>query len=133
MPAFEVPEEDAFRQPAEDAPVGVDPVDGYHHPGFAWLDRMGCKDRELGEYFAQAGHVLGDEQKDTCMRCPVMVECLVHSYLGGGNGKPLTGGYMATLSPGQRKKYSLSQAMAKVKRDREKYFADRGEADPHAA
>lgn len=103
-----------LRKPAPDAPPGIAPEDGYAHPGWLWLDRIACGDLEQERYFAKAGHVLDDEAKEACLTCPVYRECVIWSYLAGGDGRPMNGGYWALLSPGQRKKMSLAEALAHV-------------------
>ena len=111
MPTNEI-DDKHWDEPADDAPVGAPVLDGYAHPGFSWLDRIGCQEHDLGEFFANAGHVLSEEARAACMPCPVWRECLIFSYMGTPDGKPITGGYFAALSPGQRKKLSLGEAIA---------------------
>lgn len=102
-----------LRQRAEDAPSDSNEVDGYAHPGFTWLDDMGCKDLPLSAFFAKAGHVLSDEARKACVvKCAVWRECTIWAYVGNPDGKNITGGYLAALSPGQRKKMSLEEALA---------------------
>lgn len=114
---------DQLRHRAEDAPADADAVEGFAHQGFEWLDDIACKDLDQSLFFAQAGHVLGDDAKAACLdRCEVWRECTIFAYLGNHGGL-VTGGYFAGLSPGQRKKMTLSEALAhgeKIRADRRK-------------
>lgn len=106
-----MPDDKRWDVPAEDAPAGAPVLDGYAHPGFKWLDDIECKDNNLGEFFANAGHVLSEEARSACMKCSVWRECLIFSYMGTPDSKPITGGYFAGFSPGQRKKLELGEAV----------------------
>jgi hypothetical protein len=108
---------------AEDAPTDAEALEGFAHQGFEWLNDIACKDLEATEFFARAGHVLGDEAKKACLEtCEVWRECTIFSYLGHG-GQLITGGYFAGLSPGQRKKMTLSEALEHGEKLRERRAA----------
>lgn len=127
-----------LRQPAEDAPSDAGEVDGYRHPGFTWLDQAACGDEiavrddvKLSDFFAKAGHVLSDKAKDACLsRCDVWRQCVIFSYLGNPDGRTIIGGYFASLSPGQRKRLSLPEALEVAEQMRAEYAATRGRATP---
>lgn len=95
----------------DDVPAGASEVDGYRHPGFKWLDEAACADVPNTDFFVEAGHVLGEKAKKACMSCSVWADCIIFSYVGSPDGRPVTGGYWAGLSPGQRKKLSLQEAL----------------------
>ena len=82
------------------------------HPGFAWTDDANCRQllfdddgvldpEAAGLFFVEAGHVITDNIKTLCRRCPVRKECLLHSYTGAG-GQVIVSGYFAGFSSGQR-------------------------------
>ena len=93
----------------DDAPASVS-VDGHKHPGFGWVDDAACADANLSDFFAQAGHVQSVEARQLCIECPVWRECTIFSYLGH-EGQAMAGGYYAALSPGQRKKMNVDEAL----------------------
>ena len=114
-------EYDDLMKPADDAPSDAGEMAGFRHPGFTWLDESACSDIPLSEYFAKAGHVLSDRARKACMECPVWRECIIFSYLGNPDGKVVIGGYFAALSPGQRKRMNLTEALEAAEQMRAEY------------
>jgi hypothetical protein len=82
--------------------------------GDGWLDDAACADLHIDDFFVQAGHVIEESVLNTCRGCPVRVSCVRHAYNSDLN---ITGGYFGGLSPGQRRDFSLTEALAYVSTD----------------
>lgn len=82
------------------------------HDGFKWLDDIACADLELDAFFVAAGHTIAPDTIETCRRCPVRRECVIYVYNRG-----LSSGYMAGLSPSQRDKMTLEEALEYIEQD----------------
>lgn len=67
------------------------------HDGYKWLDDINCADMDLNDFFVQPGHTISEQTLNTCRRCPVRRECVVHVYT-----REIKSGYYAGLSPSQR-------------------------------
>lgn len=100
----------------------------FTHPGLKWIDDAACKDLELPMYFVEAGHVMPEEARKSCMECPVWEKCLIYSYLANPDGKMISGGYFAGFSLGQRRKLTLGQAIEQGRKVREEYRQERAGA-----
>ncbi|MFM7088553.1 MAG: WhiB family transcriptional regulator [Candidatus Paceibacterota bacterium] len=85
------------------------PVDGDD-----WLDDAACAALNIDDFFVQAGHVIDERILNTCRGCPVRVQCVKHSYNANLN---ITGGYFGGLSPGQRRDFSIGEALDYIKSD----------------
>lgn len=81
-----------------------------------WLDDAACADLTIPDFFVEAGHVIKERSQRGCRSCPVRLDCLIHAYTGGPSG-PITGGYYAGMSPGQRREMSLEQAIEYISND----------------
>jgi hypothetical protein len=79
-----------------------------------WLDAAACADLPIEAFFVQAGHIIDEEVLNVCRGCPVRVDCIVHSYNEDLN---VTGGYFGGLSPGQRREFTLEEALEFAKAD----------------
>jgi WhiB family redox-sensing transcriptional regulator len=77
-----------------------------------WLNRIACADMDIDDYFVEAGHAITSTAASICRGCPVRLECLRHAY-----DMQVAGGYFGGLSPGQRREYSLEQAVQFVLSD----------------
>lgn len=82
------------------------------HPGFQWIRDINCEGVDWQAMFAKAGHVLDPEVKTLCLECPVWRECLTHSFRNPFDDRPMTGGYFAGFSPGERKNNDLETLLA---------------------
>jgi hypothetical protein len=82
------------------------------HDGLQWLDRIACADLDPAVMFVEAGHTIDPAVVETCRSCPVRHECLLHAYR-----RPVRSGYLAGLSPSQRRKMSFGQALEYVQND----------------
>ena len=78
----------------------------------AWLRHAACADREVKDYFVEAGHVIDEDVLNLCRACPVRESCIRHAYK-----QEVTGGYFGGLSPGQRRDLSLDEALAYAEED----------------
>ena len=78
----------------------------------AWLRHAACADREIKDFFVEAGHVIDEEVLNLCRSCPVRVSCIRHAYK-----QEVTGGYFGGLSPGQRRDLNLDEALAYAEED----------------
>lgn len=88
----------------------------------SWLDDMACVDREISDYFVNAGHTIDPAVLSLCRGCPVREECLRHAYR---QDPPLSGsGYFGGMSPGQRKKMNLEEALAWIAEDTAAFRAE---------
>ena len=82
------------------------------HDGLQWLNRIACADMEPSVMFVEAGHTIDPVVVETCRSCPVRYECLVHAYR-----RPVRSGYLAGMSPSQRRKMTFEQALEYVRND----------------
>lgn len=82
------------------------------HDGLRWLDDIACKDLDQSVMFVEAGHTIEAELVDLCRTCPVRRECLIHAYT-----RPVKSGYLAGLSPSQRRRMTLAEALEYVEND----------------
>lgn len=89
--------------------------------GLRWLDNANCADRDINEFFVEAGHVISDDILEICRRCPVRKECVDVAYNPRWN---ITGGYFGGLSPGQRREFSKKQAHDYIDNDKPKFIDD---------
>lgn len=81
-----------------------------------WLNKAACFDKDVPDFFVEAGHVITEESLNTCRGCPVRRECVIHAYTGGPAG-PIIGGYYGGMSPGQRRDMTLEEALAFIEKD----------------
>lgn len=121
-------------EPASDtAPAAALPA-WVTHPGLEWLDECACSgllvdangnvDRAaIRRFFVAAGHIIDPEQKRTCVECPVRRECLIHSFLGDRGG-PVSAGYFAGFSYGQRHSIPFDELYAAVEAESRRYRTD---------
>ena len=79
-----------------------------------WLDDAACADRNINDFFVEAGHVIAEDILEVCRGCPVRKQCLEVAYDQRFN---ITGGYFGGLSPGQRRELSLEKALEVVEND----------------
>lgn len=79
------------------------------HDGMRWLDEIACADADLSEYFVAAGHTISPEAQQRCHSCPVRKECLEHAY-----AREVDAGYFADVSPSQRRRMTLSEALVHI-------------------
>jgi WhiB family redox-sensing transcriptional regulator len=79
------------------------------HDGLRWLDEIACADADLSEYFVAAGHTISPEAKARCNACPVRRQCLTHAY-----ERDIDAGYMADVSPSQRRRMTLPEALESI-------------------
>lgn len=104
------------------------------HPGLLWMDRASCRSLmfdesgdlnpdAIGLFFVDAGHVITDDIKQLCRRCPVRRECLIHSFIGAG-GKKISAGYFAGFSYGQRKSNTFDELFQLVEDDSAQFRHD---------
>jgi hypothetical protein len=82
--------------------------------GLRWLDDAACAEKNINDFFVEAGHVISEEVLEVCRRCPVRRQCLEVAYDPRFN---ITGGYFGGLSPGQRREMDLDQALEFVATD----------------
>lgn len=82
--------------------------------GLRWLDEAACAERNINDFFVEAGHVISEDVLDVCRRCPVRRQCLEVAYDPRFN---ITGGYFGGLSPGQRRELDLQEALEVVAQD----------------
>lgn len=61
----------------------------------------------LDDFFVSAGHIIDPQILEICNSCPVRRDCLKYAY-----NRELTAGYFGGMSPGQRRKLSLGEALA---------------------
>jgi WhiB family transcriptional regulator, redox-sensing transcriptional regulator len=81
-------------------------------PEMDWLDDAACADREIGDFFVEAGRIISHEALEVCRACPVRVDCLRHAY-----DRNLTAGYFGGTSPGQRRNMTLGEAEEFISED----------------
>jgi hypothetical protein len=86
--------------------------------GLKWLDKANCAERDINDFFVEAGHVISEDILETCRRCPVRKECVDVAYNPRWN---ITGGYFGGLSPGQRREFSRSEAHDFIDNDPPKF------------
>ena len=79
------------------------------HDGMRWLDDIACAEADLSEFFVAAGHTISPEAEQMCDSCPVRRECLTHAY-----EREIAAGYFAKVSPSQRAKKTLEEALAEI-------------------
>jgi hypothetical protein len=82
--------------------------------GLRWLDDAACAEKNINDFFVEAGHVISEEVLEVCRRCPVRRQCLEVAYDQRFN---ITGGYFGGLSPGQRREMDIDQALKFVETD----------------
>lgn len=82
------------------------------HDGLRWLDDIACKDQDPDAPFVEAGHTIDEEFLELCRSCPVRRECLIHAYT-----RPVKSGYLAGLSPSQRRRMTLEEALVYIEND----------------
>ena len=82
--------------------------------GLRWLDDAACAEKNINDFFVEAGHVISEEVLEVCRRCPVRRQCLEVAYDPRFN---ITGGYFGGLSPGQRRELDIDQALEFIAND----------------
>ena len=106
--------------------------DWVKHPGYLWTEHASCRelyfdengepDKDaVGLFFVEAGHVIDEDVKVLCRQCPVRRECLIHAFTGDIDGKPISAGYFAGFSQGQRKKNSFDALYSIVEAESGRY------------
>lgn len=78
----------------------------------SWLDSCTCGDRPVQEFFVAAGHTLSPDTLRAARSCPVRRQEVIFAY-----GRDLRWGYFGALSPGQRSKMTLPEALAFIAAD----------------
>jgi len=109
------------RRPAADDPENAaharfrslldDPTNYY------WLPQAACAGMDLTDFFTGPGCAAKTNVIAVCRTCPVRRECLVHAYTRGVNERGIDSGYFGGLSAGQRKKFTLDEALAHIEQD----------------
>lgn len=79
-----------------------------------WVSLAACAGTPVEDFFVAAGRSVSASVLARCKSCPVRRECVEHAYIGGVDDKPLKFGFFGGFSPGERKKLSLSEALAAV-------------------
>lgn len=79
-----------------------------------WVGRAACSDKSVEEFFVVAGRTASNSALAVCRTCPVRKDCLEHAYVGGIDNKPIRFGYFGGLSPDQRRRLTLDEAIARV-------------------
>lgn len=82
------------------------------HDGLRWLDDIACADLDPSVMFVEAGHTIDPAIIELCRGCPVRRECLIHAYT-----RPVRSGYLAGLSPSQRRRMTLEEALEFIAND----------------
>lgn len=77
-----------------------------------WLRDAACADREASDFFVEAGHTIKPEVLNVCRGCPVRVQCLRYAYRRG-----IDNGYFGGMSPGQRRKMTIEEALEYIAND----------------
>jgi WhiB family transcriptional regulator, redox-sensing transcriptional regulator len=80
--------------------------------GMRWLDQIACKDCDPDDFFVAAGHTISEMVLELCRTCPVRQQCLKHAYDRG-----IDAGYLAGLSPSERRRLSYEDAVAFLEKD----------------
>ncbi|WP_420452523.1 WhiB family transcriptional regulator [Ilumatobacter sp.] len=77
-----------------------------------WLADAACADLDIDQldlFFVEAGKTLSKDAIAICGSCPVRVACLTHAY-----DNEIAGGYYGGVSPTQRRKLDLADAIARI-------------------
>ncbi|RJL21236.1 WhiB family transcriptional regulator [Bailinhaonella thermotolerans] len=79
----------------------------------AWLPRRACRrlsGADIVRFFVDAGQAIAPEDEAMCRACPVREECLTRAYAQG-----LESGYFGGMSPGQRSRMTLREALDHIR------------------
>ena len=77
-----------------------------------WMADAACADLDVERidlFFVDAGKTLSKEAIAICESCPSRVDCLTHAY-----DHEIAGGYFGGVSPTQRRKLSLAEALERI-------------------
>lgn len=81
--------------------------------GMRWLDHIACRDCDPDDFFVAAGHTISEMVLEMCRVCPVRKQCLQHAYDRG-----IDAGYLAGLSPSERRRLSYAEALEHIENDK---------------
>jgi hypothetical protein len=85
---------------------------------YYWLPQAACARMSLADFFTSPGRAARANVIEVCRACPVRRECLVHAYTRGVNENGIDSGYFGGLSAGQRKNFSLDEALVYIEKDK---------------
>jgi len=87
---------------------------------YSWVPKASCAGEPLGDFFVEAGRVASPRVLNMCKQCPVRRECLTDSY----TNEHASGGYRGGLSPSQRRRISLNDALELVSEESDEFRID---------
>ena len=78
----------------------------------SWLERCTCSQFPLSEFFVTAGRAIAEDVREAALDCPARREEVIFAY-----ARDIRWGYFGALSPGQRARMTLPEALELVDRE----------------